>query len=309
MTIVNGAGTTKEVFRKQRPRRNLPKLLPSPEPTSWFEKKDLFDRLVAAILLVPGLPVIAVLILLIRLTSRGPSIFRQARVGKDGKVFTMLKLRSMRVDAESRSGAIWAKENDPRTTPVGWLLRKFHLDELPQLFNVLAGEMSLVGPRPERPAFVSVLAEIIPRYNCRLLVRPGVTGLAQVNLPPDNDIDSVCRKLALDLEYVETGSLWLDIRLVACTAGRLFKIGGHHWVGCFHLRRDVDHHPRYVPLPEVTVTSHMSSAALAKALGKNGKKNGNGNGNGHGNGHNNLADTISDQGRADALAMLVHRPR
>jgi lipopolysaccharide/colanic/teichoic acid biosynthesis glycosyltransferase len=321
MTVVNGAQVTDKLSRRQRLGHDAPKLLPSPQPTSWLRSKGLFDRAIAAVLLLPGLPIIALLILLVRLTSPGPAIFRQKRVGQGGKVFTMLKLRSMRVDAEHRCGAIWAKDDDPRTTPVGKLLRKFHLDELPQLFNILAGDMSLVGPRPERPEFVSVLSEMIPRYQCRLLVPPGVTGLAQVNLPPDSDLDSVCRKLALDLEYVETGSLWLDLRLIACTASRMFKLGGLHWTGFYHLRRDVDHHPRYLPLPEVTVTSHMSSAALARALGKNGKKNGNGNGNGHShahddsnditnaNAHNKLSETITDQPLDDTQTIPIHRPR
>ena len=129
--------------------------------------------------------------LLVRLTSRGPGIYKQARVGKDGRKFMMYKIRTMRQDAEAASGPMWTQAHDPRVTFLGRVLRKLHLDELPQLFNVLKGEMSLVGPRPERPEFVRVLAEAIPGYRNRLAVRPGVTGLAQVNLPPDTDIASV----------------------------------------------------------------------------------------------------------------------
>ncbi len=247
----------------------------------------------------------AVLVVIIRLTSRGPGIFRQQRVGKHGRVFTMLKLRSMRVDAECRCGAIWASLDDPRTTPIGKLLRRFHLDELPQLFNILRGEMSLVGPRPERPEFVRVLSAALPHYQDRVLVTPGVTGLAQVNLLPDTDIDSVCRKLALDLEYIETASFWLDLRVIACTFTRIFKLGGLLWTALFGLRRDVDHHPRYVPVPEVTVASDMSSAALAKALGKNAEKHGNGNG----DGHDTATVTIHNERLEDSEIVPLHRPR
>ncbi len=316
MSVLNGASISDKTRTRRQLRRHAPELPPSPEPTYWFRRKGLFDRAAAAVLLVPGLPIILLLVILVRLTSKGPGIFCQKRVGKNGKVFTMLKLRSMRVDAEHLCGAIWARDDDPRTTPVGWFLRKFHLDELPQLFNVLWGEMSLVGPRPERPEFVSVLSEIIPRYQCRLLVPPGVTGLAQINLPPDTDIDSVCRKLALDLEYVETGSLWLDLRTIACTASRLFKLGGLKWTRLFGLRRDVDHHPRYVPLPEITVTSHMSSSALAEALGKtkkngngNGNGNGHGNGNGNGNGNDKLTETMSDELLRETMKLRGRQPR
>ena len=123
----------------------------------YFAWKGILDRLVAAILLIPGLPMMAALVLLVRLTSRGPGVYSQKRVGKDGTVYTMYKLRSMRVDAESRTGPVWSPTgSDSRVTRVGYWLRKLHLDELPQLFNVLRGEMSLMGPRPERPEFVQI---------------------------------------------------------------------------------------------------------------------------------------------------------
>lgn len=190
----------------------------------FFRRKPTIDRLLAALLLIPGLPIIAMLILLMRLTSRGPGIFRQARVGKDGRVFTMLKIRTMRHDAEEGLGATWSVANDPRSTAVGKWIRKLHLDELPQLFNVLKGEMSLVGPRPERPEFVCVLEEALPGYRNRLLVRPGVTGLAQLCLPPDTDLCSACRKLAFDLEYVRSATLLTDVRLLVCTLIRIPKL-------------------------------------------------------------------------------------
>ena len=174
-------------------------------------------------LLVPGLPVIALLVLLVRLTSRGPGIYKQARVGKDGRKFMMYKIRTMRQDAEAATGPVWTQAHDPRVTLLGKVLRKLHLDELPQLFNVLKGEMSLVGPRPERPEFVRVLAEAIPGYRNRLAVRPGVTGLAQINLPPDTDLASVQRKLVLDCEYIERGGPAAGSSPMLCTFLRIFK--------------------------------------------------------------------------------------
>jgi lipopolysaccharide/colanic/teichoic acid biosynthesis glycosyltransferase len=180
--------------------------------------KESIDRLLAAILLLLFLPIIAMLVFLVRSTSRGPAIYKQTRVGKEGQVFTMYKIRSMRIDAEPKgSRPVWAKSSDPRATPMGRWLREYHLDELPQLWNVLRGEMALVGPRPERPEFVSILKEQIPEYEKRLDVRPGITGLAQMNLPPDSDVDSVRKKLQLDLLYIREHSLLLDCKLLVCT--------------------------------------------------------------------------------------------
>jgi lipopolysaccharide/colanic/teichoic acid biosynthesis glycosyltransferase len=133
-------------------------------------------------------------------------------------VFTIYKIRSMRVDSEARTGPIWTTSSrDPRITPVGRILRATHLDELPQLINVLRGEMALVGPRPERPEFAEALADEIPGYLNRLHVLPGVTGLAQVNLPPDSDLNSVRRKLVLDIKYIVNASLLLDLRIFVAT--------------------------------------------------------------------------------------------
>ena len=201
-------------------------------------------------LLGPALPLIGLLVLIVRLNSRGPGIFRQVRVGKRGRTFTMYKLRSMRIDAEAKTGPAWSPTGgDPRVTRLGYWLRRLHLDELPQLFNVVRGEMSLVGPRPERPEFVEVLAEQIPGYLNRLMVQPGITGLAQINLPPDTDLDSVRRKLILDCEYIRSASSWLDFRIVAVhrAAHALDQgPGGHAAAGsgavrpsaCGRLRRD-----------------------------------------------------------------------
>jgi lipopolysaccharide/colanic/teichoic acid biosynthesis glycosyltransferase len=210
-----------------------------PRPSAYFRGKAVFDRTLAALLLAPGLPMIALMALLVRLTSRGPGIFRQVRVGQHGRKFLMYKIRTMRLDAEAASGPVWTQTHDPRITRVGRVLRKFHLDELPQLFNVLKGEMSLIGPRPERPEFVHVLAEAIPGYRNRLAVPPGVTGLAQLNLPPDTDLDSVRRKLALDCQYIRQAGLWLDIRLFVGTFLRIFKLPERWLVPFLGLRRQV----------------------------------------------------------------------
>jgi lipopolysaccharide/colanic/teichoic acid biosynthesis glycosyltransferase len=208
-------------------------------PASYFRWKGPLDRSLAAVLLVPGLLLIGLLVVLVRITSRGPGIYRQKRVGKDGQRFMMYKIRTMRHDAEAGSGPVWTHMQDPRVTLVGKVLRKLHLDELPQLFNVLKGEMSLVGPRPERPEFVHVLTAALPAYRNRLVVKPGVTGLAQINLPPDTDLVSVQRKLVLDCEYIERGGLWLDVRLMLCTFLRIFKISEDWLLFLLGLRRAV----------------------------------------------------------------------
>ena len=138
----------------------------------------------------------AVAAIVVKLTSRGPAFYTQIRLGQDGRAYAIYKLRTMTHDCEKLSGPQWSKKGDCRVTAVGRLLRRSHLDELPQLWNVLRGEMSLIGPRPERPEFVPRLERSLPHYRARLHVRPGVTGLAQVQLPPDTDLGSVRRKLA-----------------------------------------------------------------------------------------------------------------
>jgi lipopolysaccharide/colanic/teichoic acid biosynthesis glycosyltransferase len=162
--------------------------------------------------------------LAIKLTSKGPAIYVQVRLGRFGRPYRLFKIRTMLNDAEALTGARWAVPGDPRITPVGHFLRITHLDELPQLFNVLRGEMSLVGPRPERPEIAPALEAAIPGYRQRLLVKPGVTGLAQVQLPADTDIASVRRKLAYDLYYVRRHGPWLDLRLIATTAFKCFGL-------------------------------------------------------------------------------------
>ncbi|MEI8371237.1 MAG: sugar transferase [Planctomycetota bacterium] len=203
----------------------------------YFRWKVALDLAIACLLLIPVSIMIAILVLLVCMTSRGPGIYQQIRVGKHGRRFMIYKIRTMRVNAEAASGPVWTQSGDPRVTFLGVLLRKLHLDELPQLFNVLRGEMSFVGPRPERPEFVRVLSETVPRYRDRLLVRPGITGLAQINLPPDSDLMSVRRKVALDLDYIGHGNLWLDVRLLLCTALRVFKVPEGFLVWILDLQR------------------------------------------------------------------------
>jgi lipopolysaccharide/colanic/teichoic acid biosynthesis glycosyltransferase len=169
-------------------------------------------------LLILTIPVVLIAALLIKLTSKGPALFTQKRVGRDGRIYTIYKLRTMYDNCEKQSGPQWSKAGDPRITPLGRLLRRSHIDELPQLWNVLKGEMSLVGPRPERPEFVEVLMEDLLHYRERMRVRPGMTGLAQVQLPPDTDLASVRRKLACDLYYVQHLSLLLDLKVMLGTA-------------------------------------------------------------------------------------------
>jgi lipopolysaccharide/colanic/teichoic acid biosynthesis glycosyltransferase len=240
----------------------------------YLRWKGLADRMLAAVLIVPGLLVIGLLMALVRLTSRGPGLFRQTRVGRNGRIFTLYKIRTMVKNAEEASGAVWCKVNDMRITPLGKVLRKLHFDEFPQLFNVFKGDMSLVGPRPERPEFVDVLAEAIPDYRKRLAVLPGITGLAQLNLPPDTDHESVRRKLSLDLEYIEHVSLPLDLRLLVATAFRLIKFPEFWALKILRLRRVVKLPP--LDKPPVSGSGQKqaiytpNSAHLARILEKAG---------------------------------------
>lgn len=203
-----------------RPRRSpVGRTFVGPLGYRWYQGvKVAADFVLATLLTVPVLPVVLFSALLVRLTSRGPAFYTQTRVGLNGRLFAILKLRTMLHNCESLTGPRWSMPGDPRVTPVGWFLRKTHLDELPQLVNVLRGEMSLIGPRPERPEFIPELERSLPSYRQRLNVRPGVSGLAQVQLPPDTDVESVRKKLAHDLYYVRHLSPWLDAKLMLCTA-------------------------------------------------------------------------------------------
>ena len=189
--------------------------------------KGAIDLVAAAVLLVLAMPMILAAMVLVKLTSRGPSLYSQRRLGRHGRPFTIYKIRTMYRDCELRSGPQWSSQDDPRVTPIGRYLRLTHIDELPQLWNVLRGEMSLVGPRPERPEFVVQLDTAIPHYRQRMLVRPGLTGLAQVQLPPDTDLQSVRKKLACDLYYIQRVSPLLDLKILCSTACYLAGIPFH----------------------------------------------------------------------------------
>jgi len=186
--------------------------------------KVVADVALGAALLPVCLPLIAAAAAAVRLTTPGPAFYTQTRVGRGGRPFRIFKLRTMYHGCERESGVRWSTPGDPRVTRVGAFLRRTHLDELPQLFNVLRLEMSLVGPRPERPEIIPSLEKAVPNYGARLLVRPGVTGLAQLRLPADTDIQSVRRKLAYDLHYIRTAGPWLDFRLIACTGLKVLGI-------------------------------------------------------------------------------------
>jgi lipopolysaccharide/colanic/teichoic acid biosynthesis glycosyltransferase len=185
--------------------------------------KVALDFLLAVVLLVLTAPLLLLSIILVKLTSPGPAIYAQTRLGRHGRPFTLYKVRTMTHNCESLTGACWSVPGDTRVTALGRWLRRTHLDELPQLWNVLNGDMSLIGPRPERPEFVPQLEQALPHYVDRLQVRPGVTGLAQVQLPADTTLDSVRIKLAYDLHYVRNLSLLLDIRIYWAT---FFKVLG-----------------------------------------------------------------------------------
>jgi lipopolysaccharide/colanic/teichoic acid biosynthesis glycosyltransferase len=213
---------------------------------AWL--KRALDVVLSAVGLLLMLPVFAVLAVLIKLDSRGPALYAQERVGLNrrrsrreeppsrerrrvdtfGRPFKIYKLRTMVADAERNTGPVWASAVDHRITRIGRILRKTRLDETPQLWNVLRGEMSLVGPRPERPNFVLALAESIPDYPKRYQALPGITGLAQVKSRYDSSLETVNRKLLYDLYYVRHGQLLLDLKIMAATVKVMARGEGAH---------------------------------------------------------------------------------
>jgi sugar transferase (PEP-CTERM system associated) len=188
--------------------------------------QSVYSPAIALVGTILTLPVMLLAAVAIKLTSRGPVLYRQARVGQNGSLFMLYKFRSMSVDAEATTGAVWASKNDPRVTPVGRWLRKLRIDELPQLWNVLRGEMSIVGPRPERPEFVKVLSERIPYYRQRHCVKPGITGWAQVNHKYGDTIEDTIVKLEFDLYYIKHMSASLDAYVIFHTLKTMLRSRG-----------------------------------------------------------------------------------
>jgi exopolysaccharide biosynthesis polyprenyl glycosylphosphotransferase len=188
----------------------------------------LFNVVIAAAVAVVTLPLIVLTAIAVRFSSAGPVLYRQVRTGMDGVPFTLYKFRSMYVDAEARTGAVWAQKDDPRVTPIGRWLRLLRLDELPQLFNVLRGEMVIVGPRPERPEFVKTLNEQIPYYRQRHCVKPGITGWAQINYKYGNTIEDTIMKLEYDLYYIKNMSTALDAYIIFHTVKTMLLFRGAH---------------------------------------------------------------------------------
>jgi exopolysaccharide biosynthesis polyprenyl glycosylphosphotransferase len=219
--IISGQARTNQIY-------GFPLIEISPQlMPAWEEAvKRMMDVACATCVLLVGMPIWLLIALLIKLDSHGPVLYQQERVGKDGKIFKMLKFRSMYQDAE-KAGPQWANRKDPRVTRVGKILRKLHLDEIPQMWNVLKGDMSLVGPRPERPMFVEQLSREIPLYPRRLRVRPGITGWAQVKHKYDESLEDVKKKVQYDLFYIENMSLRMDFKIIVSTLAHVLLGKGH----------------------------------------------------------------------------------
>ena len=199
----------------------------SPAPTHRYHVvKRAFDLTMVVMLSVVVVPLIPVIALIIKLDSPGPVFYSQLRVGLHGRVFRIYKFRSMRTDAERDGAAVWAQEADPRVTRVGRFLRRARIDELPQLWNVLRGEMAFVGPRPERPEFTSILAMQLPTYELRHSVRPGLTGWAQIRYRYASSVQDSATKLEYDLYYVGHRSLGFDAKILILTISVLLHLRG-----------------------------------------------------------------------------------
>jgi sugar transferase (PEP-CTERM system associated) len=179
--------------------------------------KRTADIIFSSLGILLSIPFFIIVPLLLKLDSSGPVFFRQERIGENESVFTLMKFRSMQVDAETGSGPVWAQKNDPRVTRLGKFIRKTRIDEIPQLFNVLRGEMSFVGPRPERPNFVKKLNEEIPYYILRHSIKPGLTGWAQIRYPYGSSVKDAIEKLKYDLYYIKNISFLLDIAIIFST--------------------------------------------------------------------------------------------
>jgi len=220
--IVMGYGRTNQLY-------GLPliEIMPQMMRPWEYKVKRLIDVSVSLVAFTLFLPFWIIISILIKLESPGPVLFSQKRVGKDGKIFTIYKFRSMVHKAEKETGPVWAEKHDPRITRIGRIMRKLRIDEIPQLINILHKDMSLVGPRPERPYFVDRLKRHIPLYTRRLRVQPGVTGWAQIKGAYDDSIENVKKKLEFDLFYIENMSLRMDLKIIFNTLYTMIAGKGH----------------------------------------------------------------------------------
>lgn len=201
--------------------------MPLPSPYDrWGKVKRGLDVSLSILAMPVLIPLWGILALCIKLESRGPVVFRQVRVGQGGRPFVLYKLRSMVDGAEEETGPVWATNPDPRVTRIGRFMRRFGLDETMQAINVIRGDMSLVGPRPERPYFLERLRRQVPRYEWRLLVKPGITGWAQIHTDHKYDVslDDVKTKVQFDIEYIQRWSLWMDVKILARTVVAVMRI-------------------------------------------------------------------------------------
>jgi exopolysaccharide biosynthesis polyprenyl glycosylphosphotransferase len=211
--VISGLARTEQIY-------GIPLIQVNPNLNTLYNRysKRVLDLLIAipAFLLIS--PFWGIISILIKLDSTGPVLYKQDRIGENHRKFTIRKFRSMKYDAEMETGPIWATDADPRITRVGGWLRRFRLDEIPQLLNVIKGEMSIIGPRPERPFFMEQLMQEFPFYYRRHKIRPGITGWAQIKQPYDRDINDVRKKLKYDFYYIENLSFSLDMKILANTA-------------------------------------------------------------------------------------------
>ncbi|HME92565.1 MAG TPA: exopolysaccharide biosynthesis polyprenyl glycosylphosphotransferase, partial [Myxococcaceae bacterium] len=226
LKVYNGAGFCERVLRR------IPVSCLRPLDLAFTDElhismprrvvKRAFDVVMAAALVLVAAPLMFLVVLAIKLDSPGPVFYRQERVGRNARHYMVWKFRSMAADAE-KDGAVWAKINDERVTRVGRFIRKTRIDEIPQVFNVLLGQMSFVGPRPERPVFVEQLKALIPFYSLREMVNPGITGWAQIRYPYGASVDDARNKLEFDLYYVKNGSLFLDLAIIFHTVRHVLR--------------------------------------------------------------------------------------